>query len=171
MRALYLLLLINLSLWFPANAQESLVPKPGEVCPELFLFQKDSSRIDLQKSDADYFLLFFWHYSCSHCHLSLNKIEKFLSEQKPEGLKVISIYPFGYDVEKFWDYVNDPENSLIDSVYIHCTDPKALTKRKLAPKSNQPPHLVLINKNLKIIANGMKAGELTNLWKEIQNKE
>lgn len=165
MRILWLLNLYFICLSV-INAQEHSAPKPGDDCPELLFFQKDSSRLDLQTLDAEYFLLFFWHYSCSHCHQSLNKIEKFLSEQKPEGLKVISIYPFTHDVEKFWDYVLDPENDLNNNFFVHCTDPKALTKRKLAPRSHQPPHLVLIDNELKIIQNGFKASELESWWKK-----
>jgi hypothetical protein len=169
MKSNFILIIFCFIYFTSIKAQDYHSPVQGDICPELMLKLKDSTSLDLTKIEGAYFLLFFWHYSCSHCHQSLNKIEKFLSEQKPEGLKVISIYPFAHEIEKFWEYVADPENYLIDSVFVHCTDPKAETKRKLAPKSNQPPHLVLIDKQMNIIQNGIKASELPNLWKKIKN--
>ena len=61
--------------------------KAGDAAPQLVLYKEDGQKINIDSIDADYFLLIFWHYKCSHCQKSLTKIDKFLAEEKPEGLK------------------------------------------------------------------------------------
>ena len=148
--------------------EENPEPKVGDKSPELRLMREDSSLISLQDIDADYVLLLFWHYKCSHCQKALTKIDKFLEEEKPQGLKILSIYPFAEEVEKFWDYVKDPENLLTDPVFIHCTDYRATTRRAFSPKSGQPPLMILIDKEGKILGMNLKAAQLKDIWKELK---
>jgi peroxiredoxin len=139
--------------------------KAGDSAPELMLFKEDGQKINIDSIDANYFLLIFWHYKCSHCQKSLSKIDKFLADEKPKGLKIVSIYPFAEETEKFWSYVKDPLNLLTDSVFIHFTDPKATTRRSFSQKAGQPPLLILLDKKGKIVHMHVKAGELKEIWK------
>ncbi len=157
-----MLLMIYATLSFAQNEKEL---KAGDQCPELKLFREDNIQIQLQDIEAEYILFIFWHYKCSHCQKALNKIDKFLADEKPMGLKVLSIYPFAEEVEKFWSFVNDPLNLLTDPVFIHSTDPKATTRRAFSQKSGQPPLLILVNKGGKILEMNIKAQDLKEIWK------
>ena len=139
--------------------------KAGDITPALLLYSEDGQKINTDSIDADYFLLIFWHYKCSHCQKSLTKIDKFLAEEKPEELKIMSIYPFAEETEKFWSYVKDPLNLLTDAVFMHFTDPKAATRRAFSQKAGQPPLLILLDKKGKIVQMHLKAGELKEIWK------
>jgi peroxiredoxin len=141
--------------------------KNGDASPELLLYAEDGQKINLDSFKANYFLLVFWHYKCSHCQKALSKIDKFLAEEKPQGLKIISIYPFAEETEKFWSYVKDPLNLLTDSIFAHFTDPRATTRRSFSQKSGQPPLLILLDKSGKIIQMHLKAAELKNIWKQL----
>jgi peroxiredoxin len=148
-------------------AQHDTELKAGDQSPELKLYREDNGQIQLQDIDSEYILLIFWHYKCSHCQKALTKIDKFLSDEKPVGLKILSIYPFAEEVEKFWSYVNDPLNLLSDPVFIHSTDPKAATRRSFSQKSGQPPLLILINISGKILEMNVKAQDLKEIWKAL----
>ena len=151
---------------FSIDAQDFEL-KNGDAAPELLLYAEDGQKIKLESLEADYFLLIFWHYKCSHCQKALSKIDKFIAEEKPKGLKIISIYPFAEETDKFWSYVKDPLNLLTDSIFIHFTDPRAATRRSFSQKAGQPPLLILMDKKGKIIQMHLKAAELKNVWKEI----
>ena len=145
--------------------------KAGDAAPELLLFKENGQKISTDSIDADYFLLIFWHYKCSHCQKALSKIDKFLADEKPKGLKIISIYPFAEETEKFWSYVKDPLNLLTDSVFMHFTDPKATTRRSFSQKAGQPPLLILLDKKGEIVQMHLKAGELKDVWKGLEGKK
>jgi len=151
---------------FSIDAQDFEL-KNGDAAPELLLYAEDGQKIKLESLEADYFLLIFWHYKCSHCQKALSKIDKFIAEEKPKGLKIISIYPFAEETDKFWSYVKDPLNLLTDSIFVHFTDPRAATRRSFSQKAGQPPLLILMDKKGKIIRMHLKAAELKNVWKEI----
>ncbi len=141
----------------------------GDSIPELKLFRENGTTIQLNEIEANYTLLLFWHYKCSHCQKALDKIDKFLATEKPKELKILSIYPFSEEVEKFWSFVNEPLNLLTDSVFIHATDPRASTRRSFSQKAGQPPLLILVdNKNSKIIEMNIKASELKGIWKKLR---
>ena len=161
-----LLIFIFLVTAVSINAQDFELKK-GDAAPELLLYSEDGQKIKLDHIEAEYFLLIFWHYKCSHCQKSLSKIDKFLAEEKPKGLKIISIYPFAEETEKFWSYVKDPLNLLTDSTFVHFTDPKAATRRSFSQKAGQPPLLILLDKSAKIVQMHVKAAELKNIWKEL----
>lgn len=144
--------------------------KAADAAPDLLLFKENGQKVNIDSIDADYFLLIFWHYKCSHCQKALSKIDKFLAEENPEGLKIISIYPFAEEPENFWSYVKNPLNLLTDSVFIHCTDPRATTRRSFSQKTGQPPLLILLNKKGKIVQMHVKAGELKEIWKKLKEK-
>jgi hypothetical protein len=143
-------------------------PSIGERVDSLFLYNQVGELVHVEMEDSGYYLLFFWHFRCNHCHESLEQIERFFEKEKPNSLKILSIYPFGEQVESFWEYVQDPENLMNTSYFIHLVDPKARMKRYFAPKSVQPPLLVLLDKNKKIVANQFPASELKKIWKKIK---
>jgi thiol-disulfide isomerase/thioredoxin len=160
---LYIFILVGAA---SLSAQEFEL-KAGDAAPELLLFKEDGQKINIDSIDANYFLLIFWHYKCSHCQKSLSKIDKFLADEKPKGLKIISIYPFAEETEKFWSYVKDPLNQLTDPTFVHFTDPKAATRRSFSQKAGQPPLLILLDKSAKIVQMHVKAAELKNVWKQL----
>lgn len=158
----FLLFFMGYSFNLDAQTETSVVK--GDTSPLWQLMRQDSSQLLLEDVDADYILLFFWHYSCSHCQLALTKIDKFLAEEKPERFKIVSIYPFAEDRTGFFNYVNDPENLLTDSTFIHTIDHKATTRRAFSMKG-APPLLILMNKEGKILAINFKATKLKDEWR------
>lgn len=159
---IFYLLFIGLSSHLNAQTETSVAV--GDTSPVWHLMREDSSRLTSEAVDADYILLFFWHYKCSHCQLALTKIDQFLEAEKPERFKIISIYPFADDRSGFFDYVNNPENLLTDSVFIHTIDYKATTRRAFSMKG-APPLLVFMNKEGKLLAVNFKATKMKEVWR------
>ncbi len=162
MRLLYLLL-IGYCYILPLKAQQT-TPQPGDLSPTWMLQKEDSSFLSLDAVEAEYILMIFWHYKCGHCQNALDKIDRFLEKEQPDSFKIVSIYPFLSDQDKFWEFVKDPNHLLTDPVYIHTTDHKAMTRRAFSEKG-APPLLVLLKKDGTIVDIGFKAGQLRKIWK------
>jgi len=153
----------------PLQAQTTVKLEKGDPCPTWYLQQEDGTTLEPVTIDADHVLLLFWHYKCSHCQKALTKIDKFLANEHPKDLKIISIYPFASDQEKFWRYVNNPDNLLTDSIFVHSVDQKAKTRRAFS-SAGAPPLLVLLDKERKIVALNFKAKQLSSIWNKCQTK-
>lgn len=162
---LLLMLLIGSCYFLPLGAQVQL--EAGESSPEWTLQREDSSLVSLDSVEAEHILLIFWHYKCGHCHNALDKLDRFLEKEQPNSFKIVSIYPFLSDQDKFWDFVKDPEHLLIDPIYIHTTDYKAMTRRAFGLKGS-PPLLVLLKKDGTIVDIGFKAGQLRKIWRRME---
>jgi hypothetical protein len=162
----FLILLMIGSCYFSAlSAQDQL--EAGAPSPEWVLQKEDSSLLKLDAVDAEHILMIFWHYKCGHCHNALDKIDRFLEKEQPDSFKIVSIYPFLSDQDKFWEFVKNPEHLLTDPIYIHTTDYQAMTRRAFGLKGS-PPLLVLLKKDGTIVDIGFKAGQLRKIWRELK---
>jgi hypothetical protein len=100
----------------------------------------------------------------------MEKIKGFLAEEQPKNLKIISIYPFADEKDKFWNYVNNQVNGLSNDYFIHTTDYKAITRRAFSQKKTQPPLIVMINKAGIILDPNLNPHRLHELWHEIKKQ-
>lgn len=115
-------------------------PLLGQMAaPDFQLQDHKEQSLDYQEArKAKYYLLFFWHFQCSHCQQGLAKVEQFLKDKSPEDIQVVTIFPFAHQKEEFWAYVQDSSNQLQTPFFQHATDYKATARRAFALKG-QPP--------------------------------
>jgi len=138
------------------------------AAPDFQLQDHKEQRFDYKEGrKAKYYLLFFWHFQCSHCQQGLTKVEQFLKDKSPEDIQVVTIFPFAHQKEEFWTYVQDSSNQLQTPFFQHATDYKATARRAFALKG-QPPFLVLLNAENEILSSGFKAKKLERIWKALR---
>jgi peroxiredoxin len=142
----------------------------GDSSPAFSLQRQDSTFLTIKDIEEEYIVLVFWHFTCSHCLKAMEKIKGFLAEEQPKNLKIISIYPFADEKDKFWNYVNNQANGLSNDYFIHTTDYKAITRRAFSQKKTQPPLIVMVNKAGMILDPNLNPHRLHELWHEIKKQ-
>jgi len=145
------------------NRAKSLRPTIlGAIAPELRIMDMNDNWTSMQTLKADYTVLYFWDYDCSHCKKVTPKLQKVVSHYLKKGanLKVYTVEINGTR-EKFKESIK--EYGLDIPGVINTADPTRITGFDKLYDILSTPRIFLLDKDKKIVAKYISAKQLDEL--------
>ncbi|MCB0631454.1 MAG: redoxin domain-containing protein [Saprospiraceae bacterium] len=132
----------------------------GKTAPNLKLYKKDGSPVELHDVDAKYTILYFWRYDCGHCKKSTPKMKEFYDAYKDKGVKIMAVCvkPFN-EIAGCWEYIED--NEIQD--WLHTTDPYSRSRYAQIYDVRSTPQIYVLDQNKEILSKKIDADQLPEL--------
>lgn len=89
----------------------------GKKAPNITLYKRDGSEINVHDIDAKFTVIIFWAPTCGHCKKSMPSLKAFYEKYKPLGVEVLAVCTKHRDkVKGCWEMVDDKELKWINVV-------------------------------------------------------
>jgi thiol-disulfide isomerase/thioredoxin len=136
----------------------------GKTAPNLKLYKKDGSPVELHEVDAEYTILYFWRYDCGHCKKSTPVMKEFYEAYKDKGVKIMAVCvkPFS-EIAGCWEYIED--NEIQD--WLHTTDPYSRSRYAQIYDVKSTPQIYVLDRNKEILSKKIDAEQLPELMDHI----
>lgn len=136
----------------------------GKTAPNLKLYKKDGSEVELHEVDTEYTILYFWRYDCGHCKKSTPKMKEFYEAYKDKGVTIMAVCvkPFK-EIEGCWEYIED--NEIQD--WLHTTDPYNRSRYAQIYDVKSTPQIYVLDRNKEILSKKIDAEQLPELMDHI----
>jgi len=164
----------ELATWVSASQLERVKERADQLEPILIgkkaipVVLPDSSSVmqALDSVKADYTVLYFWDFDCSHCQKETPVLIKWYDSIKAEGIEVYAVQTNSSGVDKWKDYVKKHKLDWINVMDIYHTgtfrhDYDVVTT----------PMIYLLDENKKIIAKKINTEDLDKVLKHYKERK
>ncbi len=152
--------------WVKENQLQRIIGKAakiapnliGKIAPEIRMETVDRERRKLSGIKAKYTVLVFWDPTCSHCQITIPKLDSaYQASWKKMGVKVVGILAGG--TKSQWvEFIQ--KHHLED--WINLWDPENKSNYRRMYDVYQTPIIYLLGENKKILAKQISVEQLTN---------
>lgn len=135
----------------------------GKKAPNITLYKRDGSEINVHDIDATFTVMIFWAPTCGHCKKSMPSLKEFYKKYKPLGVEVLAICTKHRDkVKACWDMVDDKE-----LVWINAVDTFHKSNFREIYNVISTPRIFILDKDKKILLKRVPTDKLDSIMKEL----
>ena len=132
----------------------------GKTAPDVKLFTKDKTPVNLHEIDADYTVMYFWDADCGHCKKSIPKLIEFGEVYIPKGVKVIAVCTeIGKDESKCWEAIEERNMD----IFLNLVDPYMASRYKTKFDVKSTPMIYVLDRNKKIVSKRIGSDQLPDI--------
>ncbi len=140
----------------------------GKTAPDIRVFRRDKSPVQLSEIEADYTILFFWSPKCSHCQKSIPGLKSFYNKFKSKGIEILAVCTKTGDAEKScWDFVDQQGMD----IWINTSDPKLSSRFPLLYDVRSTPQVFILDKDKKILMKRIATSRLEEIMTILMARE
>ncbi len=141
----------------------------GKTAPNLTLYDREGTEVQLHDIEANRIILYFWNPDCGHCKKSTPKLIKFQRENMDRGIRVVTVCgKSGKDYPKCWEYIDERED--MDILY-NLGDEFYKSRFKTVYYVKTTPKLFVLDKDKKILSKGIGVEQLPDLIKYLDEQD
>lgn len=127
----------------------------GKTAPDITVYRRDNTPVNLSDVGTKYTVLYFWRYDCGTCKKNTPKMKAFLDEWGDRGVTLFSVCVKGEkDIPGCWEYVD--EHELGD--WLNGVDPYQRFYRAYDVRAT--PSVFVLDADRKIISKRLGADQL-----------
>jgi thiol-disulfide isomerase/thioredoxin len=136
------------------------------VAPNIKVFRKDSTPIQLHDIKSPYLVLVFWAPDCGHCKKAMPLIKDFYDKFNTKGVEILAVCTkVGPEEKTCWDGVKD----LKMENWINASDPSHSSRFKAIYDLKTTPQIYILDKNKKILTKKIGAEQLPEVMDKLLN--
>ncbi len=132
-----------------AITERALALKPlliGKKAPDINMYTRDQSSLNLYSVDSDFTIVYFWDSECGHCKRNTPKLKELYNRMQKKGVEIFAVNTES-EREKWLGYVD--ENNL---TWINVNDPYNRSGFRDKYDIWATPLIFLLDKDKKILA-------------------
>jgi peroxiredoxin len=146
------------------NALEMQPTLIGNKAPDLRMFKKDSTVINLYDVKSDFTVLLIWAPTCGHCKKSMPDFTKAYAKYKSKGVEIFAVCSMSpTETQQCWDFIdkNDSMN------WVNVVDPYNLSRYRQLYDVKTTPRVFILDRDKIIRSKQMEAEQLDNVLEQL----